>query len=143
MAEFFPGEVRGEAGSPSLRSCCSTQHRAARPRTCNPAGRWIFQMVHLKECVKNSTQESTEAFKQSEDRYYFAGMNILHHNLLVLYLETTCQYTNIPASQGSYVTDHHQTKQCRNIFLLQLMSNLGVKNESRIEKKSGTEKWYV
>lgn len=23
------------------------------------------------------------------------------------------------------------------------MSNLGVKNESRIEKKSGTEKWYI
>lgn len=23
------------------------------------------------------------------------------------------------------------------------MSNLGVKNESRLEKKSGTEKWYI
>lgn len=63
MADLLPGEGRhGRAigagvGSPSLRSCCGTQHRAARPRSWNPAGRWIFQMVHLKECVKNSTQE--------------------------------------------------------------------------------------
>lgn len=32
MAEFFPWEGRG-IGSPSWRSCCGTQYRAARPRS--------------------------------------------------------------------------------------------------------------